>query len=139
VHSVPLHDSQSAAERVIAYQKWEKARDQSVLISTYTLGIGGYDFSKASQCVFVQDPWIEITKSQVIGGFIPFTGIRTHELEVMDVAPESGVSTITKDFTRRGFKLSAWALANHAKARDDDFDRYHQTLVKQRHTRPWPA
>ena len=110
-----------------------------MLISTYTLGIGGYDFSKASQCVFIQDPWIDITKSQVIGGFIPFMGVRTNELEILDVAQESGLSTITKDFTYRGFKVSAWALANHANASPDDFDRYHRTLVKQRKERPWPS
>jgi hypothetical protein len=104
-----MDHSMSLWDRYIAYRDWKKSvtegESSCVLVATYQAAWQGWDFSKASTCIFLQQPWLEQYKAHTLGQFFNSDHKRTNKLRVFDVNEGQLMNKIVKEISSGGAKV----------------------------------
>jgi hypothetical protein len=74
-------------------------------VTTYQAAWRGWDFSKATTCIFVQQPWLEEYKAHTLGQFFNWDMKRTKKLRVYDVNQGELINHVVREITRAGQKI----------------------------------
>jgi hypothetical protein len=114
----------SLGEGYKVYKDWKgsvmDAEVGNLLVTTYQAAWTGWDFSVATVCIFVQQPWLAQNKAHALGQFFKVNEKRDTELRVFDLNKNRMINRIVGDIGSNGAKLRLRLLRSCALVAADE-------------------
>jgi len=93
----------------MVYRDWKKCASggevRSILVATYQAALRGWDFTKATTCIFVQQPWLAGYKAHTLRPFFNLDLVRTTKLCVLEVNEGELINGVVGKMCSKGAKI----------------------------------